>query len=147
MKLPKATKMTVPRRTFQVSLAIAAVMMGFAVLHLARFDTFVPLLSPPLAPDIALLVAAGLVISEVFALPFLLGMMLSPLARILSAILGWKVALLWIGIGFLTLKYPSENLVNSLALPRGGVAIALGCLLLFGMAYVTRGAFLKPKKR
>jgi len=82
-----------------VSYAAAALLLGMAVAQLVTFDKFLPLVQdaylsgerPP-----AQLIVAVIVASEVFALPFLLRLRLSPLARISSVGCGFLAAGTWL---------------------------------------------------
>ena len=81
-----------------VALVYAGMLVGMAVAQLFEYEDFVPLLqSFGLAGgESAAMVCAGvIVIAEVFALPFLLRMYVSPLMRVLSMVLGWLVAAIW----------------------------------------------------
>lgn len=79
----------------------AVILVVFALTQLFTFDTFVGLVEDfgfPGGTPIAHLVAGIIVASEVFALPFLLRMRLSPLMRLFSMGLGWLVAVIWLKI-------------------------------------------------
>ncbi len=94
-----------------VSLVLAGLLAIMAVSQLYAFEDFTPLLiSFGLgggAPQ-ATLIASLLVTAEVFALPFLLRMYLSPLFRIVSMAMGWLVAGIWL---FITISIATS--VNS----------------------------------
>lgn len=88
-------------RVKQISLLYAVLLVIMAVAQLYTFDTFVELVSEynlPLGGTLAFIVAPLLVVFEVFALPFLLRMKLSPAFRVVSMACGWLVALLWLFI-------------------------------------------------
>lgn len=76
----------------------AGIMIAFAVIHLFRIDTFVPEFSKALGGNrtLTLWMASSVVIAEVFALPFLLRMRLSPLAQYISGAFGVAVPLVWL---------------------------------------------------
>ena len=101
--LPKATPAPKPKTkaTFQISVLFAVLLVIMAVAQLFTFEDFVPLTLtynlPWLSPY---LVAPLIVTAEVFAIPFLLRMSLSPAFRILSMFLGWLTAGLWFYISF-----------------------------------------------
>ena len=87
----------------QVAYLYAGILVIFALTQLYTFDSFLTLIESywlPGGDPIARLLAGIIVASEVFALPFLLGMKLSPLMRVFSMSLGWLVALIWIKIAF-----------------------------------------------
>ncbi len=86
----------------------AAIVAGFAVIHLFRIDTFVPELQAALAVErtAAAWIAATIVCAEVFALPFLMRMRLSPLAQYVSGALAIIVPLFWTLIAIWTYGIP-----------------------------------------
>ena len=97
----KPTEPPKPRSeaTTQVSLLFAILLVIMAVAQLFTFDTFIPYIQTlhlPLSMTASYVVAPVLVISEVFAIPFLLRMWLSPAFRALSMFLGWVAAFLWL---------------------------------------------------
>ena len=114
--------------------AAAALLILFAVVHLIRIDTFVPELSYalPVSERTASLFALLLICSEVFALPFLLRMSLSPLARFLSGLLVVTVPLVWLLIAIW--NYGSQISTAQLgefhSLPSGMVLIGFNVLWL-----------------
>ena len=76
----------------------AFILVVFALAQLFTFDEFSKLLENfglPGGAPIAHLVSGIIVSGEVLALPFLLGMSLSPLMRVFSMGLGWLVPLIW----------------------------------------------------
>lgn len=101
----KATPGTKPRtkdvRT--ISLFYAAILVIFAVAQLFTFDTFTKLISSydlPGGETMGYFVASLLVVAEVFSLPFLLGMTVSPAFRWGSMVLSWLVPLIWLKLSF-----------------------------------------------
>jgi len=78
--------------------ALAGVMVVMVLVHLFRIDTFVPLLDQnlPGAEGWANVFAMLIILSELFALPFLLRMKLSPLAHIKSGALAVFAPLWWV---------------------------------------------------
>lgn len=98
----------------QIATLYAGLLTVLAVTQLFTFDTFIELF-PALGLPVAL--APIIVASEVFALPFLLRMRLSPAFRVLSMGLGWVVALAW-------------SVVSVMALQQGAVTVGyLGTLV------------------
>lgn len=82
-----------------VALFYAGLLVVMAVGQLFSFEKFIPLLESfglPGGHGTATAIAGMIVVSEVFVLPFLLRMWVSPLLRVVSMILGWIVPLLWI---------------------------------------------------
>lgn len=120
--------------------AAAAVMIGFAVLHMFRIDTFVPELQRALGWDrtAAAWLAGGIVCAEVFAVPFLLRMRLSVLAQYASGLLGVVVPLFWTLLAIGTYGSPASTaqLGEFVSLPSSPLVIVLNIVWLTG-AYIT----------
>ena len=97
----KATPAKEPRtrETQKIAYMYAALLVVFALSQLFNFDSFLTLLESfwlPGGVPVAHLLGGIIVVSEVFALPFLFGMRLSPSTRIISMILGWLTPLIWL---------------------------------------------------
>lgn len=76
----------------------AIVLLVMAVAQLFRFEKFIPIIEAYQLPGghtMAVMVAALIVVIEVFALPFLIRMRLSPLMRFCSMACGVLVGILW----------------------------------------------------
>lgn len=84
----------------RIALIYAVILVIMSVAQLFSFDKFLVLLEGFELPGAATgqLVAALLVVSAVFALPFLLGMKLSRAMRWLSMIAGWAVPIIWLAL-------------------------------------------------
>ncbi len=115
----------------KVAIGLAAVMVMLVVAQLFTFEDFPNVIHEMAISGIgdseAILIAALIVVGEVFAIPFLLGMKLSPLMRIVSMVLGWLIGLWWLmatiyqvieapGIGVIgllgaTISLPAESWV------------------------------------
>lgn len=78
-----------------ISFFYAAIIVAMTVAQLFSFEKFFPLFEELGMPGGGL-VSVLLVSCGVFALPFLLGMRLSPAARVVSMVLGWMLPLLWL---------------------------------------------------
>lgn len=96
----KATPAPTPKtdRVKVISLFYAGILVVLALTQLYTFDKFIELIPEfnlPLSETLTFLAAPLLVVCEVFALPFLLRMRLSPAFRFLSMIFGWLVAVIW----------------------------------------------------
>ena len=96
----KVTPAGIPRslQAKQISIIYAGLLVVFAVTQLFTFDEFLeyfPSLGLPFGAGFVYSFAAIIVASEVFAIPFLLRMSLSPAFRWLSMLLGWFVPLFW----------------------------------------------------
>lgn len=77
--------------------ALAVVSGGFALVHLARVDTLVPVLDKtvPGSTNWAGLFVVIIIMAEIFAIPFLLRFKLSPMAHIVSGFMAILAPLLW----------------------------------------------------
>jgi hypothetical protein len=96
----KSTPAAAPKtKESQLAAYIYACILSIIVLcQLFTFDKFLVLLEGFALPGGAAVghfVAGLIVVSEVFALPFLLGLKLSPLMRVVSMVFGWLVPVLW----------------------------------------------------
>lgn len=101
-------------RVKHISLLYAVLLVVMAVAQLYTFDTFIELVANfnlPLGEAFAFAIAPLLVVFEVFALPFLLRMKLSPAFRVVSMVCGWLVALMWlfISLWLVTTYQPVET--------------------------------------
>lgn len=98
--LPKAS-LALPaksKESQQVATFYAAVLVVMAVAQLFSFEDFIKLIPTfdlPLGGLWPYAVAPLLVTAEVFAIPFLLRMALSPAFRIVSMVMGWAAAAGW----------------------------------------------------
>jgi len=85
--------------TIKVAYLYVAILVAFALLQLFTFDKFLDLIENfgmPGGEPMAHLVGSLIVVSEVFALPFLLRLDLSRLMRVVSMVFGWLVPLAWL---------------------------------------------------
>ncbi len=116
MVLATAVKADKPRSELakRAAWAHAALLVVMAVGQLFAFEKFLPLISSywlPGGAGTAALLAGVTVISEVFALPYLLRMPLSPLMRVLGVVCSFIVPILWIVLSMvaLTSTYTIDN--------------------------------------
>ena len=82
----------------RIATLYAAILVVMGVAQLFSFDQFLKLVASfdfPGGARYAYFTTSFLVVAEVFALPFLLRMPLSPAFRWLSMVLGWLAALIW----------------------------------------------------
>lgn len=87
--------------TKQISLFYAAFLVVMIVAQLYTFEEFIELIISfdlPVSAGLVSALAPLLVACELFALPFLLRMTISPAFRWVSMACGWIVSLLWIGM-------------------------------------------------
>ena len=85
--------------TKQVAILYAALLTIMAVTQLFTFEEFIelfPAFHLPLGEVLVYGLAPALVAAEVFALPFLLRMAVSPAFRFVSMFCGWFVAATWL---------------------------------------------------
>lgn len=97
------TKSTTPKskNIIPITLLYGGVLVVFAVAQLFSFDDFQQLIDSfwlPGGAPMAYFLSGFIIVAEVFALPFLLRMRVSPLMRIISMGLGWIVPLFWLFI-------------------------------------------------
>jgi len=82
-----------------IALLYAGILVVFVVAQLFSFEEFITIIDSYWLPGgivTARVLSAVIVITEVFALPFLLRMRLSPAMRVVSMVCGWMVAAVWI---------------------------------------------------
>lgn len=82
----------------QISILFAVLLVIMAVAQLFTYEEFIPLVATfnlPVGETLSYLVVPLLIVCEVFALPFLLRMSLSPAFRFVSMVSGWFVAIIW----------------------------------------------------
>lgn len=104
MVLAKASEAPKPRAAIyqKVAWAYAALLVVVVLAQLFAFEKFIPILRDyhlPGGEGTATLAATIIVIVEVFALPFLLRMPLSPLMRWCSAVFAVLVPVSWLLLG------------------------------------------------
>lgn len=104
MKLfDKTTVARKPRtkETQQIAYMYVFVVIVFALCQLFNFNEFLTLIGSfwlPGGETTARLVGSLVVVSEVFSLPFLLRLNLTPLMRNISMVLSWWVPVFWLGL-------------------------------------------------
>lgn len=118
----------------------AAIMIVFVLIHLIRIDTFIPEISYalPVSQNTASFLALLIITSEIFAVPFLLRMPLSPLARFCSGLLVILAPLSWLLVAVWNYGVPvsTAQLGEFYSLPSGAVLIGFNVLWL-ALNYVT----------
>lgn len=102
----------------KIALFYAGILVVLAVTQLFTFDEFIKLIATfhlPFGAAMTYALAPLLVVCEVFAIPFLLRMTLSPAFRWVSMLLGWVVALLWTCVsGWIVMTYQDVSTVGFL---------------------------------
>jgi hypothetical protein len=91
--------------------AAAFLLVGFALIHLFRIDTFLPILDEVLPGGNGVATFVGLVIifSEIFAIPFALRIKLSPLTHLKSGALMALAPLWWLLISIWSYGSPAST--------------------------------------
>lgn len=140
-KRPKSQLVTV------ASLVLAAIFIVLSVSQLFTYEDFPSILGDYWLPGDAVgahLTAALLVTTEVFALPFLLRMRLSPLMRFVSLLCGWLATIAWLKLS-LWAVLTTNALTNggllgaTIRLSPGWWQVIFSALLLGLVGYVSYG--------
>lgn len=87
------------KESAQIAYLYALLLLVMALCQLFTFDDFIILIESfwlPISDSLAYLLTSVIIVSEIFAIPFLIRMRLSPLMRIICMILGWLVPLIWV---------------------------------------------------
>ena len=120
-----------------LSWTYALIVTVMVVLQLFAFEDFIPLLGEYILPSgltTPTFVAVLIVAVEVFALPFLLHMSLSPLMRWLSLVCGLAVAGAWVKLSLWALW--NDNILENSGLLGSKIAVPggwLAALISFGL--------------
>lgn len=138
----KATKAKKPHSQTAkvVAWVYAAVIVIMLIAQLVAFEKFIPLMSDYKlvgGHGTATLVACLIVFTEVFSIPFLLRMALSPLMRWMSLICGLLVATLWSKLAFVGLmgtQVHNSGLLGADVTLNTGAAQAIVALVLVVLA-------------
>lgn len=126
------------KTSLQIGLFFAVLLLGMAVTQLFGFEKFIPVIESYQLPGghvTAVTLASLIVVLEVFALPFLLRMRLSPLMRLLSMACGILVGTTWLKLIFWT-NFADTAVLNAgffgtrMSIPLGGWAVIYPLLLL-----------------
>ncbi len=118
----------------------AVILIIFSLVHLFRIDTFVPEMSRVFNNSVGLAfwASALIVTMEVFALPFLMRMRLSPLAQYVSGAFVVMVPLFWLLVSVWTfgLSISTAQLGEFVSLPSSWVLLAANIVWLLFSYYV-----------
>ncbi len=120
------------RESVTIAYGYAFILIVLVLCQLFTFDKFLTLLESfwlPGGAPIAHLVGGVIVTSEVFALPFLLRLDLSPLMRVISMVLGWFVPLMWLKLALWLLL--TTNTVSNFGLLGTLVVLTPGLWMVF----------------
>lgn len=118
---------------------LAGVFVVMSLLHLFRIDTFMPVLDDVLPGGAGIATSAALliVLSEVFAIPFLLRMKLSPLAHLVSGMLVVLAPLWWLLITIWAIGTPlSTGLLGAFTPATANILTILLVVLWLVVSYI-----------
>ena len=139
--LVHATKAPMPktRDAKRIAIFYAGILLVMAVAQLFTFDTFLVFFADFGLPG-GTQFAYFLVTTEVFALPFLLRMSVSPAFRWVSMVCGWLAAGIWLGITVWLSSH--DGMVNSVGFLGTVVDIIPGAWAVFmSIAFVLLAAW------
>lgn len=135
------TKKTAPetvtdRRHLVVVYALKVLLLVMALLQLVSFEAFAQTLATTGVASMqgGVLLAVTLLALEIFSLPFLLRLWLSPLTRAISAVCVLLVPAIWLAL-ILQTTFRTDRLENLglfgsfIEVPSGGLALGIGVLL------------------
>jgi hypothetical protein len=99
-----------------IAMSFAVILGVMAVTQLFTFDQFLELLSTfavPFSGEVTYLMGAVIVVTEIFALPFLFRMPLSKAFRWVSMVCGWLATIIWVKLTlWLVITEPLVNNVG-----------------------------------
>ncbi len=157
MHLAKATAAKRPKTlsVWITSLYLALFFIVAAVSQLFAYENYPSIMNSyglPGLGGLGLLLAALIVILEVFAIPFLLFMRVSPLMRLVSMVCGWLAITFWliVSIWIATANYyiPNAGLFGSaVPVPRGWWLFCFVVVLAVLVIYVSHAMWPIAKKR
>lgn len=148
--VPEPTRSQVAVR---VSMVLAGIFVVMALAQLFALDKFQTLL---IDFDLggqrfAVILSALLPVCEVFALPFLLRMYVSPLMRAMSLACGWFAVIAWLYISVATTILRSAHdagfLGGAVSLPAGWCSVAVAVVLVLLMTWASWGMWPMLKKK
>lgn len=99
----------------QVAYFYAGLLIVMVLCQLFTFDGFLTYMESlwlPISNPMTHLLTGLIVTAEVFALPFLLGLKLSPLMRFISMVCGWFVPSVWLFLS-LWINLTTNNITNA----------------------------------
>jgi hypothetical protein len=138
-----------------IAIVLVAIFTVMAVAQLFTYERFADVLNAydlPGGVATATIAAAWLVVAEVAAIPFLLGMRLSPLARMTGVIAGWLVVIGWLKLsvwGVFTGNTPDNVGIfgDTLVLPGGWWIVFFMAALGVLVAWVSWGMWPSGKRQ
>ncbi|MDB5176977.1 MAG: rane protein of unknown function [Candidatus Saccharibacteria bacterium] len=156
IQLANTTDAPAPRTQIavKVGLVYAVILIFMAVGQLYAFEKFIPLIADYWLPGghgTATLVAGLIVITEIFALPFLLRMRISPLMRWVGAACSILVAVIWlklalVGVFETTALTNSGMLGTKVSVHAGAAQLVVSVVLAALAAYSVYGLWPTYKK-
>ena len=137
----------------RVSIVLAGIFVIMALAQLFSLDKFQAfMLDLDLGGQrLAVMLSALLPVCEVFALPFLLRMYVSPLMRAMSLACGWFAVVGWLYISLMATITRSASdagfLGGAVSLPSGWWSVVVAMLFVLLMAWASWGMWPMPKKK
>lgn len=136
----EAVKAPVPRAPWVVSVSIgyALILTVMSLAQLFTLEDVIPIVKDywfPGGAGVATLFVGGVVAAQVFSLPYLLRMAISPLFRVFGMVLSFVAPLMWLGAAVYAMA-TDRVLVNGgmlgekLAIPADASQVAVAILLL-----------------
>lgn len=117
----------------------AGVLTLLALAQLYTFEKFIEILPSAVSSEggVALyLLAPLIVVLEIFSLPYLLRLTVSPAFRFVSRVFGWLVPIFWVGIGILSgVAIENTGILGDVIAVAGLTTISMGLLLFAFTAY------------
>ena len=135
-----------------ITVLLAGLLASTALLQLFKFEEFPErLIAVGIDQGLAPLLATFLVVTQVFALPFILRMQLSPAFRTVSMVFGWLASLKLLGVAVLENIYLPGGLDAvfgaTLPIPIGIWTISATLALCVLVAWVSWGMWPFPNKK
>ena len=142
MKIIRSYGPTRTKKTQAIALIVAGLITIMLVAQLFSYEDFAVTLSalmPYSNNSLLTITAAAIVIAELMALPYLLGMYISTLMRIVSASLAVAVSAFWLFTS-LTNAHASNSgfFSTTLEIPGGILPVALSLVLVVGAVLVIK---------
>lgn len=132
-----------------VSLGYAVVLTGMSLAQLFTLEDLIPIVNDywlPGGAGAASLFTCVVIVAQIFALPYLLRMTISPLLRIVGAVLSFVAPLMWLGVAIYALATNRvlENgglLGEKVPIPADGLQVAGAVILIVLAAASAYGLF------
>ena len=136
MKIQPSHGVTRNKRTTVYALIGASMLVAMLAAQLFAYEDFAVVLSaimPESDTRLHTVMASCIVFAELFALPYLLGMYLSKLMRLVSALLGFFIAGFWLFASLTNAHAGNSGLFSATFDVPGGLIAATWSIVLFGL--------------